>query len=777
MINEDYWEHLPKDVVPLLKELYGSDEDTLSHVVRAIYYLYVQDRVPVTQWTHQTFFLMAAQRGWSDPHTRRIWAQFHRVLIRLRESQDPPVVIRKLAGRGTIRISTGNAPWILVLHCEGYDDVAQLSKELEVLRTDGWSLTITPPEDEPQTTQVVTVKKARPNTKVTVEDLTRLLMRELRMTQETIDPKTLGASALAAKPIPDFAEIRKALALVCQDWHRYQNWVELLRHIYGSAPIPPSPTLRRIYELTVFESAPQGFHGLVNRLNELMKDLGEVNRGRNGYIDWPQYQLLAQREPMLHSLWGDLEVELIRAILSRFQALTKESQAVDTASSAEANPMKVWMEQVGGRFADLRLVGEVQEERAKSRREADDAGKWIDWQATRRLIQLGEASAIDAILADNLAPWLSEDAETCVQALELAAENSKYDAVLTLRDMLPFDCSQAVHQYAAQALVAQGQDSRALIELQSVAEDTLDEVSVRALATALIRLGKHEQALPLARKAVAHGWIGSPGSVDMVDQLILTGSLARSDLLDFCQTVINQVTSFSEGVLVESAFSTRIESLFDTVGHDPDAALDACVEWADVLIGAGSHFQAWQEYQRIAPKLKDTFRLRWLDSLASDVPEALDEVVQIGWKATNQPLIATQAKAILRAYNVENDLLKEDEDPTTTIASIHHYSLVLAGALKSIRSQVRKRLVETYGFEDADISEVPSPWEGHTATTEIRKLVDTHDLVVAYTAMMKHSLWHQLDVPIEKVLYPPSAGVTGTLQVILDRCAIVERSS
>ena len=768
MINQPYLAQLPPDVIPILANLFGDQGEDLSYATRSAYYLYGEDRVPADQWTQDTFFRMAGRRGWSEPETRRRWAQFQRVITQLMETQETPILLQDCDAR-TIRVSAGSAPWMLMLHCTGYD-WKDLNQRLQRLKSDGWRVMEPIPVDAMNAAFQLTVKKASSNVKIHVADLVYALMQHLGMTQCSLDCEIATLSSLLQspdQPTVDVDSIKKRMRLILADWRRLRNWLELYRQSYGSGSVPSLNTLARIYELVATEAAPAGFHTTMKRLDGVMKEIQGVSRDDESPVDWDRFLIVAEREPLLRPLWQKLEADLIQGITLRLQRVGDDALDAMALRSAAS-----WKSHIVDQFRVLHLAGEVFEEREKLHSQIEKARRWVDWQATRQLVLMGDESAVEPLLAKEFRGWLAADRETCAKALELAAQHPGYETVLALRDILPFVETPAIHQWSAQAYVAQQQDIKAMHELAAIKGTEWNPDTVLAATTALIRLGKHEEALPLAMQAVTYGWLDSTVAPDMVDVLVLTGSLVPRALLDFCNLVIANLKSYSRAKLFESVYERRINCLLDTPGVDPATIVRACEDWTEVLIANGLLEDAWEFYKNFHHKLKDPMRLQWLDSLAEDIPEAITELTRIAWQSMNNPVVHAQATSILRAYKALPVELNQNNELNEVSAEtpVRHQSLLLAGATQGIRARVKNRLVNDYGFNPASIAEVASPWEGHTTTSEIRALVETHDLVVVYTAMMKHSLWNQLDVPSDKVLYPPSGGVSGALQVILARC-------
>ncbi|WP_028962642.1 hypothetical protein [Sulfobacillus thermosulfidooxidans] len=763
---------LPPNITSILLELFGHENDALSDAVRVAYYLYVEDRVPPNQWTHETFERMAGRRGWSDTETRRRWAQFQRIITKLGQEQQTPVLLRDSRDfDGTIRVSVGKAPWMLLLHCRGYYDAANLGKRLHPLRAEGWTMTDPVPVEGENDAFFVTAKRVSSNAAVYINDFVNVLTEILDMKVIPPEPtKHVNLGAPENQPSLDFTLIQSNLRLLVDTWQRFRNWLELYRQCFDSDKLRPLNTLSRIFELVSSTPAPRsiGVREVLKHMDSVMADFSRITQETTNHVEWERYWIVAQREPILRPLWQKLEIEIIQGLSSRL-AVSDRDPNLFQGRRTDVQTLESWKKHVQDRFSNLTLIGEVSEEEDKLQQDVHETARWITWQAMRRRIHLGDASAVERILDSDIVPWLSQDTETCVKALEIASCQTQHGAVLTLRAMLPFSSSLAVHEAAAQAYVAREEDALALQELEGFELEELKMPTVFALATALIRQGRHEEALPYAREAIKNGWLDLPEASEMIDLLVITASLAPDVLLDFCNEIIANLKSFSRALKFESVFEYRLSLLLDTPGEDPSVIIGACEDWTDVLVANGELRAAWTAYKQFAPKLKDPLRLRWLDSLATDIPAALEEVETIAWKSANNPIVHAQAIDILRAYRIDYGPL-DDTDAGTSEISLRHYSLLIAGASQNIRAQVKKRLVENYGFDPAIIAEVPSPWEGHISTTEIRALVDSHDVVVAFTAMMKHSLWHQLDVPASKVIFPPSRGVSGALQVIINRC-------
>jgi len=763
-----YINFLPERITSILLELFGLENDVLSDNVRIAYYLYVEDRVPPSQWTHENFRRMAGRRGWSDIETRRRWAQFQRVITKWGQAQQSPVLVRDSVGIGrTIRISVGKAPWMLLLYCQGYNQ-ANLIMRLHPLRAEGWSVTDPIPVEGENGAYSVTAKRGSSSAVVDINDFVRVLTEVLGMIvmpQEYLNPS--NSQEALDKPSLNFSLIQNSLRLLVDTWQRFRNWIELYRQYLDSDKLQPLNTLARIYELISSTSAIDGVHEVVKRMDSVMADLRRITSETATHVEWDRYWLIAQREPIIRPLWQKLEIELIQGLASRLMATSSEPTRVHERT--DIYPVEVWKQHVQDQFSKLTLVGEVLEEEDKLQQIVQERAQWIAWQAVRRRIYLEDPSTVERVLDPDILLWLSQDTETCLKALELASRQAKHDTVLNLRKMLPFSSSLAVHEAAAQAYVIREEDALALQEIEGVALEELQMRTVFAITTAYIRLGRHEEALPFARKAIENGWLDLPETPEMVDILVLTAGLAPDVLLDFCNEIVANLRSFSHALKFESVFDYRISRLLDRPGEDPSVIIGACEDWTDILVANGDLSTAWKVYKRFESKLKDTWRLQWLDSLAIDIPAALEEVETIAWKSANNPMLYAQAKDILRAYRIDHNLI---DDPDTEVSEIAlwHYSLLLAGASQKIRSHVKKRLVDYYGFDPTSISEVPSPWEGHTSTTEIRALVESHDVVVAFTAMMKHSLWNQLDVPSSKVVFPRSGGVSGALEAIIERC-------
>ncbi|AUW94353.1 hypothetical protein BXT84_10725 [Sulfobacillus thermotolerans] len=614
----------------------------------------------------------------------------------------------------------------------------------------------------------VSVKKTSSATTVHVSDLVLQLTR-LGMTQNVKEAVQSKPEIALIGYKTDLSYLQRQLRLIVEGWQRIRNWLELYRQSCDSNQVPSPQSLERIYQLVTEAPHTGGFNTIILDLDRIMKKYDRLCREFDDeVVHIEEFLLIAQRQPLIQPLWKNLELELIGFMSKQLQNI---GNPISSVHSLDKSSREQWANQIAIRFNALKLAGEVLEERAKIVHQIDAELRWVEWQTARQLVFLDDESAIDRLLNPDFREMMAVDLDACTKGLELAARRLRYDAVIAFRDILPFKASPSIHQWTAHAYVAQGNDVKALQELEAVKNIEWLPCTYGVAATALIRLGHHEEAVPIAKIAISHGWLERPEAPEMVDELVLTGSLVRDELLDFCNLVVDHCTSYSQAKLFESAYEQRIACLLDIQGVDPREVLDACASFTEMLTGKGETSDAWRIYCSFKPQIKDVIKLQWLDSLAADIPEALNEVKNIAWKSLSNSLIHEQAVEILKAYkSVPKEFRHDDALSSPDHIKIQPLSLLLAGATKSIRTQVRKRLVEEYGFPAHSIAEVASPWEGHTSTSEIRSLVNRHDLVVAYTSMMKHSLWEQLDVPSEKLVYPPSGGVSGSLAVILERC-------
>lgn len=773
MSNSAYLSRLPSQIVESLRELYGSDEDAFSSCSRLAYYLYVEDRIATDRWDYNAFFRMASRRGWSPAEIRRKWAQFQRMAFKTVAGSKETVTLRHPVEDLSIKISPGQMPWMLELQCDGFAEPNYVSEFLKPLREHGWILGEPRSETQPPTRCLVVIKKVRASDSVVVGDLAFLIEQMGMTTADSAEPMRNVAEDVNL--VQDDLTIRKGLAEIGAGWRQYRNWLELWRLCHGVSGTNGLKTLARIYELIMASSAPDDIGLVVAHLDEKVEELERSGRA-TGTTNVTRYRAVAQREPILRRLWSTLETELIQQLASRLTT-SVDRPSVNLPPTTTPPSFDGWMPFATGRFEHLNLVGEVLQERNLWRTQLESFHRWTEWQATRRLIELSHEIALDDITEPEHWAWLKSDPDLCCRALELADRSGRFDLVVLMRELLPFAVRSSIHQIAAKASVVQGDDSRALQELAAVANEELDEDSYAVYATALIRMGKHEEALPYVKVAMTHSWLDAPDAPDLLDHLVLTDSLPPDALLDLCDTVTRHVTSVSRAILLESVFTMRIDCVLDVPGSDPETMLLACEDWTEILIAYGEPMRAWAEYERVKSKLKDLWRLKWLDALAPSVPQALTEIEAIGWRGLSNPIVLEEARSMLATYGFPSDLLGGGVSSENQTAICRPRSLILAGANKNIRQQVRTRLVRDHGFDPAAIAEIPSPWEGHIATTEVRSLVDSHELVVAYTAMMKHSLWHQLDVPSGKVVYPPSGGVTGAMKVILERCRISGEAS
>lgn len=767
MTNEEYWRFFPARVSNVLSTVYEPESSEITEATRAAYYLYVEDRVPPNRWTREQFFRSAGRRGWSEAEIQRRWRSFWRLVDQLKEESSAPVLLHNPQGVGTIRLETGSSAWTFSLAFHRYT-LHDIDMVVQWIRQDGWAVTEPTLVDGQEDCVSVSVKKARPHMDVSREDLMNVLVSDGKIAQcsppsESAEPPVVPKPL---KPFIDIAAIQSVLVNIVEEWGRHRNWIELYRMAFPSSQVPPLSALTRIYQLLTMEEARSGFHTFVKALDTKMSQLKDVSHSDEPSIDWEPYRLLSQRNALLGPAWQQLAQQLMQGIASRINVAETSSVAPSEGELPRAKA--IWTREVEMRFRDLTLTGEIEEERAYLQTEMAGMAGWVEWQACRQLVRVGDPSGLESILLEEMALWLKDDMETVVDAIQLSEQHTRPDLVLILRELLPFQVSQEIHLAAARSYVFMNQESQALLEFEAVDRDVIVGETAASYSVALTRLARYEEAVPWVLCALKSQGLGLP-LVDTIDNLLLGGGISTKDVLAISEGVTVQVRSLRLARSLESAYTSRLECLLDSPGADGDAIVGAVGEWTQILIADGASKTAWEQYLFYRPKLKPSWRLKILDGMAMDVSNALPEVEAIGWEYST---VATDAKRILETYQFFSELLEPSESVAPRGDEVKPCSLVLVGANKGIRAQVKNRLVNDYGFISSDIAEVESPWEGHVSTNQIRSLVKTHQVVVAFTAMMKHSLWYQLDVPASKVVFPPSGGISGALASILERCRV-----
>lgn len=405
-----------------------------------------------------------------------------------------------------------------------------------------------------------------------------------------------------------------------------------------------------------------------------------------------------------------------------------------------------------------------------------------DWIIARAYLEQGLPDALKLLSRDSILPRLREYPDLLDKAIRQAAESEHADLRVRPWEITSPRAVGDVCTLVARAYKELNRLENSLTAFLLAEEDPQYTVSSQDLADrafVLSELGKWSECQRVTRQAIELGSI----PLQAIEGLSICDALSDHEKVNVVELAWDNIRSVDDARELRSALEVTTKIVAGRRPLNGPVLQRHLIAWSEAVVLTDDMHAVWTDVYDWAKKtLSSAYVVELLDFLSATDPEGAGErLMEYLSPLSNRP-IKTQvrdetwilARDILTNVGKSPDVIRSlplaSTPPPASRIPMNKFSaisVVLAGATARVRRQVQNILESRWGI--TRIAEIPSPWEGTVDKSRIQRLVESHDVIVFFTAMTKHSLWDQVDDDgshRDKFVYPPSGGASGTVHAV-----------